>query len=201
MNAQVIYSVEEQVTDILRSSLMAGEYEAGLKMNEALLSKDFGLSRNIIRRALLILSKEGLLNSIEGQGYYVISPLNKKTEKIMLNIRSSIEKYAVKTFKEQATDKDYAALENILSRMNNHHQKNEHLEFIKTDIEFHEYFVRQAGGDDLINLWYPVVIRMHMHKGISKIHKADVEEHALILDAMKKQDTKTAITAILDNIA
>ncbi|WP_448248947.1 GntR family transcriptional regulator [Thalassotalea agariperforans] len=200
MNAQPIQSIEQQVTEILRNSLIDGVYESGTKMNETLLSDDFGLSRNVIRRALLILYKEGLLHYVEGQGYFVISRLNKNIDKILFNIRSSIEKYAVKIFKNIAAEQDFIALENILSRMNTHYQKSEHLEFIKADIEFHEYFVRLAGGDDLFNLWYPVVIRMHMNKGISATLKTDVEEHASILHALKNYDAENAITVILNNI-
>ncbi|WP_440875085.1 GntR family transcriptional regulator [Thalassotalea sp. PLHSN55] len=201
MNTRLIYSIEEQVTDVLRSALIAGEYEPGSKMNESTLASNLGLSRTIIRRVLMSLYKEGLLNNAEGHGYYVLEPLNQKTKKMLLHIRSSIEKYAIRAFKKRASVRDYDELETILSRMNNHCKQNKYLEFIKADIDFHGYFVRLAGGDDLHNLWQPVVFRIHMHKGISKTFQSDVDEHALILNAMKNQDTKTAIDAILDNIA
>ena len=76
----------------------------------------------------------------------------------------------------------------------------EFTELTKSDIAFHQYMIELAGGEDLLNMWYPIIIRMRMnYKRIESSSKL-VDEHRDILTALRTEDAKDAISSIRKNI-
>jgi GntR family transcriptional regulator of vanillate catabolism len=59
------------ITDTLRSSILAGEFEPGGRIYEVSLSEQLNVSRTPIREALKALAGEGLLDYIPNRGYHV----------------------------------------------------------------------------------------------------------------------------------
>ena len=55
----------------LRSMILDGEIEAGSKLSEVAVAKDFGVSRTPARMALAALEIEGMIRKREGRGYTV----------------------------------------------------------------------------------------------------------------------------------
>lgn len=65
----------KSITDVLRRRIGAGEFAAGsLLPSEAALTKEFGVSRNTLRRALSDLEQDGLVKALPGRGRVVTSP-------------------------------------------------------------------------------------------------------------------------------
>lgn len=65
----------KNITDVLRRRIVAGEFAAGsLLPSEAVLTTEFGVSRNTLRRALTDLESEGLIKALPGRGRIVTSP-------------------------------------------------------------------------------------------------------------------------------
>jgi DNA-binding FadR family transcriptional regulator len=59
----------EQVADQLRELIMAGELSQGARLpNEALLAREFGVSRATIREALRVLAAQSLIHTAKGAG-------------------------------------------------------------------------------------------------------------------------------------
>ncbi|KKB84211.1 GntR family transcriptional regulator [Devosia limi DSM 17137] len=64
----------ELVVGGLRKSIMAGQYVAGQKLpTESQLTKQFGVSRTVVREALAALAADGLVQSRQGAGAFVIA--------------------------------------------------------------------------------------------------------------------------------
>jgi GntR family transcriptional regulator of vanillate catabolism len=59
------------ITDSLRSSILAGEFQPGGRIYEVSLSEQLKVSRTPIREALKVLAGEGLLDYIPNRGYSV----------------------------------------------------------------------------------------------------------------------------------
>ncbi|MFC3120693.1 GntR family transcriptional regulator [Agaribacter flavus] len=197
---QKILSVREQIADVLRSDIIAGDLKPNTKLNEQQLAERFGTSRGPIRDVLLKLTKEGLLVSRNNVGSSVSSPLDPELQKLSIGIRRKIEEFAVKQLEGKLTIEHFTDLEAIIEEMHDHFEGGRYTELTKTDIAFHQYLVEAAGGEDLVNIWYPIVIRMRMnYKRITTSIKL-VEEHKDIVDALKVNDTKAAINAIRRNI-
>ncbi|MEI8648458.1 GntR family transcriptional regulator [Paraglaciecola sp. Hal342] len=200
MKSNKILSVREQIADVLRSDIISGELEPNTKLNEQQLAERFGTSRGPIRDVLIKLTKEGLLVSKDNVGSSVSSPLTPELQKLSIDIRRKIEEHAVKQLENNISEVDLARMDGIIDRMQEHFDKEEFTDLTKTDIEFHKYFVGLAGGEDLTNLWYPVVLRMRMNYQRIRNSQTLVDEHRHIVDALRKNDLKLAISSIRKNI-
>ncbi|MBQ4888836.1 MULTISPECIES: GntR family transcriptional regulator [unclassified Shewanella] len=196
-----ILSVKDQIADQLRSDIISGDLAPNTKLNEQELAKRFGLSRGPIRDVILQLTKEGLLISKNNCGASVNSILEPKLQKLMINLRQNIEVYAIENLKQNPlTDDDVVQLESILDELQAAFDREDFTEVTKVDISFHNYLIYKAGGEDLVNIWYPYVMRMRLnYKRITSSSEC-VEEHRGILQALREGDISRASKAIKANI-
>ncbi|WP_373847532.1 GntR family transcriptional regulator, partial [Delftia acidovorans] len=69
-----ILNLTDRVTEQLRSKLIDGAWEPGQKLSEASLSESLQISRNTLREAFRLLTKEGLLVHEPNKGVSVAAP-------------------------------------------------------------------------------------------------------------------------------
>ncbi|MGJ8690900.1 MAG: GntR family transcriptional regulator [Thalassotalea sp.] len=197
---QKILSVKDQIADQLRSDIISGELAPNTKLNEKQLADRFGLSRGPIRDVILQLTKEGLLISKNNCGASVNSMLEPSLQKLIIDLRRKIEVYAIEKLKGQLTIDDFSELDRILADLQAAFDREDYTEVTKIDISFHNYLIFKAGGDELVNIWYPYVMRMRLnYKRITNSTEC-VNEHRVILDALRDGDTSTASKALRANI-
>ena len=193
-------TVRDQIADQLRSDIISGELAPGTKLNEQGLATRFGVSRGPIRDVLLQLTKEGLLVTKSNVGASVAEMLSPKLQKLMVDIRRRIETYAAKQLKGQMTDEDFSALDYILDEFEAAFEDGDFTAVTKADIAFHKYLVEKAGGQELVNLWYPVVLRMRMNYKRIDTPAHGLDEHRAIVDALRGGNVKKAAAALKANI-
>ena len=198
--SEKIVPIRDQIADQLRSDIISGDLAPDTKLNEQQLANRFGVSRGPIRDVLLQLTKEGLLVTKSNVGASVNKMLDSSMQQLMVDIRRRIEFHAVKRLKDKMTDEDCAALDAILGRFKESFEKADFTEVTKADIAFHRYLVEKAGGQELVNLWYPVVLRMRMNYKRIDTPTDGVAEHRAIIDALRSGQTKDAIAALRANI-
>ena len=195
-----ILSVKDQIADQLRSDIISGELAPNTKLNEKQLAERFGLSRGPIRDVILQLTKEGLLISKNNCGASVNSMLDPSLQKLIIDLRRKIEVYAIEKLKGQLSEDDFKELDNILNELQAAFDREDFTEVTKIDISFHNYLIYKAGGDELVNIWYPYVMRMRLnYKRITSSNEC-VNEHRVILDALREGDTSAASKALKANI-
>lgn len=195
-----ILSVRDQIADLIRSDIISGELAPNTKLNEIQLAERFDVSRGPIRDVILKLTKEGLLVSKNNVGASVNTPLPIELQKLSIDLRKKIEEYAAKQLAGHLTPEQLANMDKLIDNMQEHFEREEYTELTKADIAFHEYFVELAGGESLLNLWYPIVIRMRMNYQRIKTSSKLVDEHRDIVNAFREGDAKSAIAAIRKNI-
>lgn len=200
MFEQKIVTIKDQIADQMRSDIISGELAPKTKLNEQALSKRFGVSRGPIRDVLLQLTKEGLLVSKNNCGVSVNSVLDSGLQTLMIKLRREIETYSISQLKGKLTDDDFEALDSVLARLKNAFKEEDFIEVTKADIDFHRYLVYKAGGQELVNLWHPIVLRMRMNYKRVSSPKACVDEHKAIVNALKDGNAKAAKEALLANI-
>jgi DNA-binding GntR family transcriptional regulator len=196
----IILSVKDQIAEQLRTDIISGDLAPNTKLNEKELAERFGLSRGPIRDVILQLTKEGLLISKNNVGASVNSILDTKMQKLMINLRQNIEVFAIEQLHNTLTDSDFAELDNILADLQSAFERNDFTEVTKVDISFHRHLIYKAGGEELVNVWYPFVMRMRLnYKRITSGIEC-VDEHRHILDALRQGDIAKAKKAIQSNI-
>ncbi|QEY14933.1 MULTISPECIES: GntR family transcriptional regulator [unclassified Cellvibrio] len=195
-----IIPVRDQIADQIRSDIIAGDMPPNAKLNEVALAERFGVSRGPVRDVLLQLTKEGLLVAKNNCGVSVNSVLSPELQELMIDIRTKIELHAVKTLKGKLQEADFAEIDAILDRLQNAFDDEDYTEVTKADMDFHRYLVMKAGGEELVNLWQPIILRMRMnYKRITKPVDC-VNEHRAISDALRKDNIREATAALKANI-
>ena len=68
------HSLANQVADSLRTELTHGAFEPGQRLSESALCDRMGVSRNTLREAFRLLTKDGLLTHAPNRGVFVAEP-------------------------------------------------------------------------------------------------------------------------------
>jgi DNA-binding GntR family transcriptional regulator len=196
----MIIAVREQIADRLRSDIISGALAPNQKLTEEALAQRFGVSRGRIRDVLLELSKEGLLVTRAHRGTMVNDIPPPDLQALMIKLRRQIEMFAVKRVikdrPEGLLDQLQTAFEELTKRLREH----DFAAVTKADIAFHRLILLAAGGEDLVNLWQPIILRMRMnYQRISTPDQA-IAEHEAIISAIRAGDAKAAIAALEGNI-
>lgn len=198
--AQAVVPIRVQIADILRSDIIGGELEAGSRLREENLAKQFGVSRGPVRDVLLQLSKEGLLVSKPNCGVTVAEAPSDMMQELLVELRRIIEYRAAEMLVGELSDADVGAMEAILVDLGKALDEGDFTEATKIDISFHRYLIELAGGQDLVNLWEPIVLRMRMNYKRITNSKQAIEEHREILKQLADGKTKAALAALQHNI-
>lgn len=74
MSYAIIQLLPEKLADILRDNLIAGDFTPGQKLSEQALSDSLNVSRNTLREAFRLLTKDGLLRHEANRGVFVMTP-------------------------------------------------------------------------------------------------------------------------------
>lgn len=198
--AKPLVTIREQIADSLRSDIIAGNLKPGERVREEVLADKFGVSRGPIRDVLLQLNKEGLLSSKPNCGVTVNHQLAPKLHSLMKSLRLKIEVDSLKLLKGKLVQEDFEYLSDIVDNLLRALKAENFTEATEQDLAFHRYLVRKAGGDDLVNVWTSVALRMRIdYQRISK-PKESYDEHTAIVSALKAGNMKNAADALKANI-
>lgn len=132
---QRVRKAYEQVYDQLRELIMSGELARGQRLpNEAVLARDFGVSRGTVREALRVLAAQNLIRTAKGAGggsFVTLPTVDHISEFLRLNIsllsesedvtleefleaRHLLEVFAAKLAAERHGPEDIAALRSTI---------------------------------------------------------------------------------------
>ncbi len=199
-DSTAIVSVREQIARQLRADIINGVLTEKTKLKEQELAARFNVSRGPVRDVLLQLTKEGLLISKNNCGVIVNSAPKAELQPLMVNLRVKIESHAIKITINELTEEDFIHLDNILATMTKAFEEENYSLVTETDMAFHRYLVHKAGGDDLVNLWQPVIYRMRMNYKRISTPKECFEEHNQLLTYLKNKELKLALASLKDNV-
>ena len=109
-------SLAEEVTEILRTRIITGEYEMGEKLIENKIANELKVSRTPVRDAFKQLTKEGLINYIPNKGCFA-KGFTQKDMADVYAVRKAVEELAITRAVENATDENISALKDQLDLM------------------------------------------------------------------------------------
>ncbi len=196
----IIISVREQIARQLRADIINGLLAENTKLKEQELATRFNVSRGPVRDVLLQLAKEGLLISKNNCGVVVNCAPKVELQPLMVDLRIKIECHAIKIIINELTEQDFTQLDKFLATMTTAFADENYALVTDSDMAFHRYLVDKAGGDDLVNLWQPVIYRMRMnYKRISTPTEC-FDEHNQLLTFLKNKELQLALTALKGNV-
>ncbi|WP_111979251.1 GntR family transcriptional regulator [Algibacillus agarilyticus] len=195
-----ILTVRDQIAEQIRLDIISGELAPTSKLNEQDLATRFGVSRGPIRDVLLQLTKEGLLSSKSNCGVTVSNALDPELQILMSSLREKIEIHAVRKLKNKLSDDDINELNNILLDLELAFEKEDFIGVTQKDVEFHRYLISAAGGEQLVNIWYPIMLRLRLNYDRIAHGQECVDEHKVIVDSLAAGNISQAVTGLKENI-
>lgn len=183
------YSLTEKVYQNLRSDILSGTFRDQEELRETALAKVYGVSRTPVREAIRQLALEGLVDTIPNRGAYVHN-IHGKDVKDVYAIRSLLEGLAARWAVENITDEQIEAMEEVLY-MSEYYRKKELWEQVyKCDNKFHDLMYAASGShllEHMLRTFHEYVQQVRKSAlQDEKRAKSSFEEHAAILEAIKK---------------
>lgn len=194
----------------LQSRIAGGEYKPDERLpSESELCKAFGVSRPVIREALMSLQALGLTTSQAGIGTFVVSDrvgvpllLGRYSPAHVREVRRCIEIPAARLAAERRGDRDVGEIAAILARMDdadNPARRNQ------LDASFHIAIARSSGNPLIVKLVEDMrsVLEEHSLAAARKPYRrrAASEEHRAIYDAIVDRDPDAAAAAMEAHLA
>ncbi len=201
---KLVRGLGEQIVEQLREDIFSGRIEEGARLRESELAARFEVSRGPIREAIQQLSWEGIVETDRNKGAMVSSPAPDEITELLIPIRCTLEKYAIRLFFDQLTEEDFQGWDQILKKMKAACKEKDTLLTTEHDLAFHRSLVTRSHSRDLIAIWTSIVarVRRHFRESHSQYKKSiDIyKEHLIVLDALRSGDLNKALAAIEEHI-
>ena len=193
-------TMTENIVENLRDSIIFGEIEQGTRITETELAEMMGVSRNVIREAILILSNEGLIVK-ERNKFSKVIKFEKRDVENIFELRRAVEKAAVKRFVESPFLCDELAKYAADIEKNIVNKDSKYSGLIRTDIDFHSYIVEAADNRWLSDTWNriigPVRLLLYAHMNDDQATKSS---HSGLVEVFRSGDYRKACQALDDHI-
>lgn len=183
----------------IKDRILNGTYKPSQKLVEAQLSEDVGVSRNTIKKALLMLQRENLVEMESNKGATIKSY---SMDEIInyLEIREVLEGLVARNAANKISDADLHTLGLYMEQMKRHIEEHEFEQYSQLNQKFHEIIYTASKNK-------PAVEMIHIIKNqLSRIqfrtilvpgrNQESLREHIRIYEAMKSRDEKEASAAI-----
>lgn len=186
-----------RLAEAIRDRLISGELKPGQRLSEAALSAGFAVSRNSLREAFRLLTKDGLLQHEPNRGVFVATP----------SMASIIDIYRVRRLVEcQALSNAYpnhpavahmrAAVETARAAS----KLNDWTAVGSENMKFHAAIVDLADSERLTSFYAQIAAELRLSFGLLKepelLHAPYVEMNAAILEKLVAGDPKGAAAAL-----
>ena len=207
-------SLDEDVAEALRESILKGDLKPGDRLTELDLAQRWRVSQGTIRAALKTLQHEGLVEVRPRRGTFVTT-LSKADVLEIYTLRDALESLAARHAALRIDDKGARALERVLRAMQSAVHSDNRKRMLDLDFEFHRTIVELSGHKRLAETWSKLAVQTrlfltmtdqfhHDLKGLLAIHEPLAEaiiagkaEKAFRLASHHTQHDGTSLAAAL----
>ncbi|MPW25567.1 FCD domain-containing protein [Alkalibaculum sp. M08DMB] len=208
----------EDIVVNIKEEIESGKLIQGEKLpSERMMVDKYGVSRNVIREALKVLTEKGLIAIRPGKGAYVnildneqvfkkleLAVLSSKSTLLeILEVREIVEKAIVQKAVEKAKPKDIAKLKELYDSMQSHLIS--HTNFAAEDAKFHEVLASCTGNSMLkvlIKTFYTLTDKKLFL--VSQLYSRKLEqaqvEHKAIIESIEERDPLRAVQAMTNHM-
>ena len=194
-------NLAEHVYTSLRRAIIEQALKPGTKLPEDSVGASFGVSRTVVRSAIVRLVAEGLVVQQPNMRATVASP-SLEEGRAVFRVRRGLERMVI---------------EEVIGRLEPHHfkrlrahvanedeaQRHAEPESIRLAGEFHSLLAEYAGSELLTRYVNEVVSRSSLILALyGRPHSSEcaVNEHLTLIDALEKGDSKAAIRIMDDHL-
>jgi DNA-binding FadR family transcriptional regulator len=205
------------VVEQLEQAIQSGVHPVGGRLpSERELAERLGVSRPVVREAIIVLESRGLVQTRHGAGVFVQSDTPNAAAATVdsdsgpfevIEARRLLEGEIAALAAELVTDRQIAEMQRLIDRMADMRLDNATRE--KADRAFHIALARVTGNDVLVGivekLWdmrYQSALCEYFFRRAREIGiEPPVDEHQTVLEALKGGDTEAARSAMREHLA
>lgn len=203
----------DTATEAIRSEIFAKRWAVGEKLpNEATLSAMLSVSRGTVREAVRVLVSQGLLETRQGSGTYVLSTTDNSRPLTMarraslrdqFEARCALDVEGARLVAIRKTPAIIAGLRALLAERGNY-EGGDPAGFIERDLAFHRAVIAASNNRAMIEIYdfFSTSIAETISATLDKaIPEPDMQAHQSIVDAIETGSPDKADAAVRDFMA
>jgi DNA-binding GntR family transcriptional regulator len=170
----------DQVSDVVKSQILAGELKPGDRVVEQKIARQLGVGQNAVREALIELSHMGFVRRVPNIGTFVTKLSPADAEKIS-QVRTVLESLVVDRVAErlQNDELDFGKAEDLLRKMRKAASRGDIVTFYDHDLQFHRMLWNLADNEYLSQLLEQIVVPLFAFFLMVNIYPSDGTEYLL----------------------
>ncbi len=185
---------EQEIVERIHAAVMEQSLPPGTKLSEAKLCEAFGSSRMRVRRALLLLSSQGVVDLPSNRGAFIACPDGAEADDVF-GARLALEPGIVRDIAKRATKDELRELDRHVELEQQARNDRRRRETIRLSGEFHVKLVSITGNLVLTRMVRELVTRTSLIIGLfgnAGTPNCEVVEHIEILTAITDGDGRKA---------
>ncbi|QZY50751.1 GntR family transcriptional regulator [Leucobacter tenebrionis] len=193
-------SAAEQVADRLTALILEGTIGPGERLRESTLAQTLDISRNSVREGIRLLERGRLVKYEMHRGAVVVTPSIEELDDLY-RTRLHLESLGVGV---EATPAHTAALERAFEHLVDAADTGSARAVVAADLAFHSTLVARLGSARIDSFFetvmtetgYYLLILSHADDEIGRIDEAVLDDHRLLLEAVRSGDAGEARRAL-----
>lgn len=179
----------------MKEKIENGEYSPAQSLPETALAKEFNVSRNTIKKVLLMLENDSYVTMDANKGAKVVS-YSKDEVLQFLEVREVLEGFIVRRALPCLTEDDLAKMGDLLVQMKGYKEKGDLLKYSACNRAFHEIIYSACPNHSAVDI--TLRLKNQMKKYNSKTIlvpgriEVSLEEHTRIYQALLEKDPDRA---------
>ena len=178
----------------LTHRILAGEFAAGSKLNEADIALRLGVSRGPVREAFRALEAAGLVRLEKNRGVYVRELSSAEADEIF-ELRALLDEFAGRKAARHASAEDVRTLAAMVERMDEATRQGDADGYFELNLAFHDCIVGLAGNAKLRELYRRLVNELALFRRASFDHAANLPrsaaEHRAIVERIAARESES----------
>jgi DNA-binding GntR family transcriptional regulator len=194
----------DEVADAIRTAILHGEFQPGMRLVEEDLSNQMQVSRGPVREALVRLGQEGLIVNERHRGS-TVTRLSPADVGEIYSLRTALERLAAEFACRNASDEDLAEIDRVLAKFDELPEPVADTEVANLDVEFHDAVFRAAHHVRLYRSWTAlrsqIALFLLQHGAFDEDSSTTWrEDHKVFLGMLKCRQTASAVKEIESHV-
>lgn len=189
-------NLEEKIYVRLKTLILEQRIAVGHRIQPDILARDMGVSRTPVLNALKRLAGEQIVEWVPRRGIYV-KRLTKRELGRVFEVREALECLAARLAAARITPERVDQLAGLLAGITPDSTPETLARYLARDREFHWQLVLTSGNGYLAHVMETVNVMVFTYQyGLNRPMAETIEEHAAILDGLRRHDADAAEAAM-----
>jgi DNA-binding GntR family transcriptional regulator len=198
-------TLSDELKDTLEDLIVSGVLKPGTRLDEAELSERFKVSRTPVREALKALAATGLVDLRSRQGGVCVARISLPMLIEMFQMMAVMEGLCAKFAARRATDAQKARMGALHDELTSILASGDHSRFYDVNQDFHDALYEASNTHYLAEQTRALRKRVRVYRRYVTFQPgrmtATIGEHGAILDAIRRNDPKSAFNAAIDHVS